>query len=278
LFAKHRKKYALPPWLGSCYIDMKFLNFTTLSKRGSSDVALVLLCASCYLPAFGQGTLVKPVAAIEGRVVVAPLLPVNANALPKAASAASIANYKIASNDLLEIEVFGVDDLKRTVRVSTAGGITIPLVGMVQVGGLTATEAETLIAARYKDNYLQNPQVSVFIKEFTTQRITIDGAVNKPGIYPLSGQITLLRALALAGGGGQLANMEDILIFRSSGAGAQDVFKYDVKKIRNGELEDPILKGDDLVVVNRSASRELLKDSVFRDVLDFFNPFTVLTK
>jgi polysaccharide export outer membrane protein len=270
---------------------MKFLNFTALSTRSTAGVALVVLGAFCYLPAFGQGTLVKaqgaetagspalkPLAAIDGRVVVAPVLPVNGNALPKVGASSSISNYKIAANDLLDIEVFGVDDLKRTVRVNTAGGITIPLVGMVQVGGLTATEAETLIAARYKDNYLQNPQVSVFIKEFTTQRITIDGAVNKPGIYPLSGQITLLRALALAGGGGQLANMEDILIFRSSGAGAQDVLKYDVKKIRNGELEDPILRGDDLIVVNRSAARELLKDSVFRDVLDFFNPFTVLTK
>jgi polysaccharide biosynthesis/export protein len=174
--------------------------------------------------------------------------------------------------------VFGVDDLKRTVRVNTAGSITIPLVGLVQVGGLTATEAEATIAARYAVNYLQNPQVSVFIKEFTTQRVTIDGAVLKPGIYPLTGQITLLRALALAGGGAQLANLEDVLLFRSNGAAAQEVLKFDVKKIRSGEVEDPYLKGDDLIVVNRNATRELLKDSIFRDVLDFFNPFSILTK
>jgi polysaccharide export outer membrane protein len=234
--------------------------------------------ASSYLPVFGQSSFVEPVTAKELRVVVQPIPAVNASAQPKTANPASIANYKIASNDLLEIEVFGVDDLKRTVRVSTAGGITIPLAGMVQVGGLTAAEAETLIAARYKDNYLQNPQVSVFIKEFTTQRVTIDGAVNKPGIYPLTGQITLLRALALAGGGAQLANLEDVLLFRSNGAGGQEVLKFDVKKIRNGELEDPNLKGDDLVVVNRSGARELMKDSIFRDVLDFLNPFSVLAK
>ena len=64
------------------------------------------------------------------------------------------------------------------------------------VAGLTAQDAEKLIAARYEEKYLQNPQVSLFIKEFTTQRITIEGAVAKPGIYPVTGQLTLLRALA----------------------------------------------------------------------------------
>lgn len=192
---------------------------------------------------------------------------------------AAVQNYKITANDLLEIEVFGVEDLKRTVRVNTAGGITIPLVGMVIVAGLTATEAEVVIAKRYGSEFLQNPQISVFIKEFTTQRVTIDGAVNKPGIYPLTGQITLLRALALAGGGAQLANLEDVLLFRSKGAaGAQEVLRYDVKKIRNGEVEDPPLRGDDLIVVNRNGAREIMKDSIFRDVLDFLNPFSVLAK
>lgn len=190
----------------------------------------------------------------------------------------SLANYKITASDLLEVEVFGVEELKRTVRVSTTGSISIPLVGLVQVAGLTATEAEEMIALRYGTDFLQNPQVSVFIKEFTTLRVTIDGAVTKPGIYPLTGQITLLRALALAGGGAQLANMEDVLLFRLKSDGAQEVLKYDVKKIRNGESEDPILKGDDLVVVNKNGTRELLKDSIFRDVLDFINPFSILAK
>jgi polysaccharide biosynthesis/export protein len=199
-------------------------------------------------------------------------------AMPQAETISTLQNYKITANDLLEIEVFGVEDLKRTVRVNTAGSISIPLVGMVQIAGLTATEAEAVIAMRYGADYLQNPQVSVFIKEFTTLRVTIDGAVNKPGIYPLTGQITLLRALALAGGGAQLANLEEVLLFRSNGAGSQAVFKFDVNKIRNGLIEDPVLKGDDLVVVNRNGTREFLKDSVLRDVLDYINPFSILTK
>lgn len=248
---------------------IKISKFTACSISGIAHFALVVVFALCLQPVFAQNSVYVPV-------------PVPAGTLPQGKSQAEnvtlIANYKITASDLLEIEVFGVEDLKRTVRVNTAGSISIPLVGMVQVAGLTATEAEALIAARYGADFLQNPQVSVFIKEFTTLRITIDGAVNKPGIYPLTGQITLLRALALAGGGGQLANMEDVLLFRSGGVGPQQVFKYDVKKIRNGELEDPVLIGDDLVVVNRSGARELLKDSVLRDVLDFINPFSILSK
>jgi len=72
--------------------------------------------------------------------------------------------------------------------------------------------------------------------------------------------------------------MEEVMLFRATSFGPQEVLKYDVKKIRNGEMEDPMLKADDLVVVNRSGARELLKDSVFRDVLDFINPFSVLAK
>lgn len=238
---------------------MKFLYFSNLHKT-----VFVVICAYFFLPALGQGVGLKPATALT--------------ALPLVEGATPVANYKITASDLLEIEVFGVEDLKRTVRVNTAGSITLPLVGMLQVAGLTATEAELIIATRYGADFLQNPQVSVFIKEFTTQRVTIDGAVNKPGIYPLTGQITLLRALALAGGGGQLANMEEVMLFRATPLGPQEVLKYDVKKIRNGEMEDPMLKADDLVVVNRSGARELLKDSVFRDVLDFINPFSVLSK
>ena len=247
------------------YIKFSKLTACSTQSTGCSmfGFALVLACVFFYQPVFAQGTASFKV-------------PTAVGALPQAESITSIPNYKITASDLLEIEVFGVEDLKRTVRVNTAGSITIPLVGMVQVAGLTATEAEAVIAKRYRADYLQNPQVSIFIKEFTSQRVTIDGAVNKPGIYPLTGQITLLRALALAGGGGQLANMEDVLLFRSSGVGPQEVFKYDVKKIRNGELEDPLLKGDDLVVVNRSGAREFLKDSVLRDVLDYVNPFSIL--
>ena len=182
-------------------------------------------------------------------------------------------NYKITPNDLLEIEVFGVSELKRTVRVNTSGQVAMPLIGTLSVAGLTPADAEALIAMHYARNYLQDPQVSIFVKEFTTQRITLDGALVKPGIYPLSGQITLLRALALAGGGSQLADLEQVMLFRLTPEGESVVEKYDVLKIRAGEASDPMLQSDDVVVVNRNSKRAVLRDSLFRDIIDTLNPF-----
>ncbi|MEI2625750.1 MAG: polysaccharide biosynthesis/export family protein [Giesbergeria sp.] len=120
-----------------------------------------------------------------------------AGAVPSVADS----DYKITPSDLLEIEVFGVSELKRTVRVNTSGQIAMPLIGTISVAGLTPSDAEALIALQYAGkNFLQDPQVSIFVKEFTTQRITLDGALNKPGVYPLTGQISLLRALGHGGG------------------------------------------------------------------------------
>jgi polysaccharide export outer membrane protein len=93
------------------------------------------------------------------------------------------------------VEVFGVSELKRTVRVNSTGHIALPLIGTLEVAGLSPADAEALIAIQYGAKYLKDPQVSVFVKEFTTKRITVDGAVVKPGIFPLTGPITLLRAI-----------------------------------------------------------------------------------
>jgi len=184
-------------------------------------------------------------------------------------------DYRVGPNDLLEIEVLDLDNVKRTVRVNAAGAISLPLIGAVIVAGLTAQQAETHLADRYREKYLQNPQVSVFVKEFTTERITIDGAVMKPGIYPLTGQITLLRALALAGGFGAIADSSEVRLFRVNEKGERQVAVYDVEMIRSGKSDDPSIKGDDLIVVQRDANRRMLKDSIFRDVLDSINPFSI---
>jgi polysaccharide biosynthesis/export protein len=190
------------------------------------------------------------------------------------AGLAPASDYRIGTHDLLEIQVFGVDTLKREVRVNSKGVISLPLVGAVEVGGKTATEAEELITSKLGEKYLQNPQVSLFIKEFTSQRVTVEGAVKKPGIYPLAGQTTLLRALALAGGQDSLSDMKEVMVFRmNTETGRRQSATFDVERIRKGEAEDPLLTNDDVVVVNRSAVRVGLKDSVFRDILDFINPF-----
>lgn len=186
-------------------------------------------------------------------------------------------DYRIGSQDLLEIQIYGIDNLKREVRVNTRGMVSLPLIGPVQVGGLTSEEAETLIAERYAKDYLQDPQVSVFIKEFTSQRITVEGAVARPGIYPIRGDTTLVQAIALAGGQGQLPDLNEVMVFRLE-AGQRRPLTYDLIKIRGGEAEDPKLVSEDIVVVKRQESRVVLRDSVVGDVINIVNPFNYLPR
>ena len=184
-------------------------------------------------------------------------------------------DYKIGPQDLLEVQVYGLEGLKRDVRVNSRGVITLPLIGTVPVGGLTSQEAEELIRASYEKDYLRNPQVSLFIKEYTSQRITVEGAVNRPGVYPIKGQTSLLQAIAIAGGQGALSDMTQVLLFRVAD-GEKKTMKYDVMKIRSGEMDDPMLFNEDVIVVNRSGARTALRDSLFRDIIDTINPFSYM--
>ena len=149
----------------------------------------------------------------------------------------------------------------------------LPLIGPVIVAGLTQQEVETHVASLYGEKYLQDPQVSVFIREFTTDRITVDGPVVKPGIYPLVGQMTLLRVLALAGGFGTIAKRNQVMLFRQVDNGERQVATFDVEKIQAGLEPDPPIRGDDLIVVQRDSTRAAVTDSIFRDVINVVNPF-----
>lgn len=185
-------------------------------------------------------------------------------------------DYRISPNDLIDVEVLDLENLKRTVRVNAAGAVSLPLIGQIILAGLTSQEAEARIAERYSEKYLQNPQVTIFIKEFTTDRITVEGAVAKPGIFPLTGQLTLLRAIAMAGGFAAIANSNEVMLFRVGDKGQRQVAVFDVELIRAGKADDPVIRGDDLIVVQRDNARRLLKDSLFRDIIDSINPFSVL--
>jgi polysaccharide export outer membrane protein len=243
--------------------------------------AAVLALCVLALPLAAQAQ-ARPAAPQDVRVGVArPVQPPDAmtdGGLPTVGTVpATIAkDYRISPSDLIDVEVLDADSLRRTVRVNAAGAISLPLIGQIYVAGLTSQEAEERIAARYSDKYLQNPQVSIFIKEFTTERITVEGAVTRPGIFPIAGQMTLLRALAVAGGFGPIANTKEVMLYRTNEQKVREAFVYDVEKIRSGKADDPVIKGDDLVVVQRDGARAVLKDSLLRDVIDSINPFSVL--
>ena len=109
-------------------------------------------------------------------------------------------DYKIGPEDLIEISVFEEEKLNKTVRVSSQGNISLPLLGILRVKGLTSNELEREIRELLAEKYLQNPHVGVFIKEYRSQRISVMGAVEKPGPYDVTGQKTILSILGMAGG------------------------------------------------------------------------------
>jgi polysaccharide export outer membrane protein len=166
--------------------------------------------------------------------------------------------YRVGAQDLLEISVFQVNDLNRTVRVNSNGQISLPLIGVVQAGGNTVQELEALIAGKLTENYLQAPQVSVFVKEFTSQRVTLEGAVEKPGIYPITGKTSLLQAIAMGGGVTDLANLQGVVVFRMVD-GEKMAAVFDLKQIRAGDAVDPQIYGDDIVVVDQSGAKTGLR-------------------
>ncbi len=168
-------------------------------------------------------------------------------------------DYRVGAQDLLSISVFGVEDLNKDVRVNSNGQISLPLIGGVMAGGRTIPELEAELAKKYSAGYLQNPQVSVFVKEYASQRITLEGAVNKPGIYPITGKTTLLQGIALAGGiEEKTADLSGIIVMRQVN-GKRTVAVFDLKNVRRGEAEDPQLYGDDIIVVEQSGSKTFFR-------------------
>jgi polysaccharide export outer membrane protein len=118
-----------------------------------------------------------------------------------AVSAIGVAgSYKVGPGDVLDIAVFEVEELSKTAAVGAAGGISLPMLGEIPVAGMTTREIETGLERRYAVKYLKDPQISVSVKEFRSQPVSVIGAVEKPGVYQLQGSRRLIEVLAMAGG------------------------------------------------------------------------------
>lgn len=174
--------------------------------------------------------------------------------LPPPANTNNGTEILIAENDLIEVDVFQVDELDKEVRVEPNGKISLPLIGGVVAAGKTVSQLETDIERRYGVNYLQNPEVSVFMKESAGQQITLDGEFAKPGIYASNSNTTLLQATALAGGLSRLADEKKLYVFRQIGE-RKYVANYSIKDIREGRKSDPNIYGGDIVIAFQSGSK-----------------------
>lgn len=169
--------------------------------------------------------------------------------------------YVIGPSDQLTIDVFGIDELSKNVTVDLTGQIALPLVGALKVSGMTADELTAEIVTRLRRSYVRNPQVTVNIVTAASQVITVDGSVTTPGIYPLVGRMSLMRAIARAAGTTEFARENYVVVFRNV-EGKRYAALYDLRAIRNGMYEDPEIFSNDVIYVGDDQARRLFRDLV----------------
>ena len=163
--------------------------------------------------------------------------------------------------DTIEVSVFGVPELSREMQVDASGRISMPLIGTLEAGGKTAGELGNDIAGALRGRYVREPDVTVNIKSLVSQVVAIDGQVVEPGLYPVTNQMTLLRAVASAKGLTEFAKEEDVVILRTV-EGRRMAGLYNIESIRRGLYDDPAIYANDLVVVGDSPQRRLFRDFI----------------
>lgn len=174
--------------------------------------------------------------------------------IPDVTSSITPADLRIGPMDSLEISVFSVADLDGTYQVDFEGLLKMPLIGEISAAGKTAGELSIELEQKYEENFLQDPDVNVVILESVGRRITVDGSIKSPGLYPVSGNMSLLQSVALAGGPAQGANPRKVVVFRQIN-GERHAAAFDLVAIRNGTAEDPMIFGNDIIVVDGSEAR-----------------------
>ena len=183
------------------------------------------------------------------------------------------AGYKIAPMDTVTVKVFKMPDLTGDYEVDLAGQISMPLIGEIRAYDLTSAQLDDALTHKLGEKYLENPDVSVGIKSSTRRSVTVDGAVNKAGSFPVHGPTTLMQAVAAAGGTREDANVRRVAIFRTIG-GQRQAAAFDLQNIRRGAAQDPQVYAGDIVVVDGSAIKEMQRQ-IFQSVplLSIFRPF-----
>lgn len=183
------------------------------------------------------------------------------------------AGYKIAPMDTVSVKVFKMPDLSGDYEVDLAGHISMPLIGEVRAYDLTTAQLDQALTASLGQKYLQNPDVSVGIKSSTRRNVTVDGAVQKAGSYPVYGPTTLMQAVAAAGGAKEDANIRRVAVFRTIG-GQRQAAAFDLQAIRRGQAKDPPVFAGDIVIIDGSSIKAAQKQFLQSfPILSIFRPF-----
>ena len=146
-------------------------------------------------------------------------------------------NFVIGVDDVLAINVWKEAEISRSVPVRSDGKISLPLAGEVQAAGQTPRQLEVEIAKRLQ-NYISEPEVTVIVQQINSQKFNILGQVVKPGSYPLTNSLTILDAIAVAGGFRDFAKKKSIYILRQSPGGGQSRVPFNYKNVIKGTNAD----------------------------------------
>lgn len=199
-------------------------------------------------------------------LLVSLLFGVFAQAPPQPVSPPPVeATYTVGPEDVLNIAVYNEPDLTGRFTVDSDGALTFPLLGRVEVGGLTLRAIEEKLTRLLAEGYLVNPQVTVTVEQYRSQRVFVTGEVRSPGAYSLKGQMTLLEVLAQAGGTTTEAGSE-VLIIRpkrqSSEAGplspgapgdpSQDITRVRMQDVLSGNVREVVIRDGDTVYVPKA--------------------------
>ena len=170
--------------------------------------------------------------------------------------------YLIGPFDKLTIDVFGIPELtQRDVQTDAAGRVSFPLAGVVDAAGQTPGELEQEIERRLRAQFIRDPQVTVNLKENLSRLVTVDGQVKQPGLYPVLGKMTLMRAIATARGLDEFAKQNEVVVFRTVESKRYAAI-YNLAAIRRGTYDDPEIFANDLIVVGESIARRNIRDLI----------------
>ena len=168
-------------------------------------------------------------------------------AAPNAEANATVADYRLVPGDKLRIEVYKDPQISQTLQIRPDGKITVPLVGDVAAAGRTPVALRDSITTSLKE-YITNPVVTVIVVEFEPQSVSVMGEVARPGPVPIKGKLSVLEALAVAGGFKDFANTKNITIRRPTASGVQ-IIRFNYRDAVKGEGKPLYLQPGDIVIV-----------------------------
>lgn len=194
--------------------------------------------------------------------------------VPDAPTIATLeSDYKIAPLDTVTVKVFKMPELSGDYEIDLTGQISMPLIGNVGAAEMTTAQLDQRLTQKLGEKYLENPDVTVGVKASTRRSVTVDGAVKQSGSFPVTGSLTLMQAVALAGGTAEDANARRVAIFRQID-GKRQAAAFDLVSIRRGQAEDPRVYAGDIIVIDGSSIKAVQKQIMSNlPILSIFRPF-----